>query len=241
MVYHKDKFRMLAHPELQALTNTFITQFNDLFAKLDGKRNDGYAFGYPLVECLINSDYLNSVNEDCYGNLLDMGFVQNVVNGYFERNIDKFELDTKIDFILNNYDNQMPHDDWRVTNLKSEDKPIDVEEFNMDVMLGHITDPAIPATYKVIKAETTKRFELHNNKSGYMGICEVKTIEGESSKILLYNHTGKELQLDIDTSYHKLEPRIMHYKYVSDINGFLNVINQVIYGITDNMEDDTEE
>ncbi len=113
MTYHSDKTRILAKPELLSLTNKFLSEFFELYGKLNNNvRHDGYAFDYNLIECLINSDYMNDYEEEIYGGLMDTGFVQRTINGFFEYNISKFELHNKISFILDNYDKQIPYDDW---------------------------------------------------------------------------------------------------------------------------------
>lgn len=254
MTYHKDTDRILAKPELLALTNKFLSEFFELYGKLNnGKRDDGYAFDYNLIECLVNSDYMINNKEECYGELMGMGFVQNTVNGFFEYNIAKFELHDKIAFILNNFDAQIPYDDWRVTDLNTVKDTTIVEDFDMDVMLGRVEATADrPAIFKVERNRTKQSFTLFNSKSGYTGICEVVEIEEETNKVIkLYTSDKKTLQLSIDVKqshkfvdmesgkyelYIELEPKIVHYRYCADINGFINVINQVYYGIQDNLK-----
>ncbi len=127
-----------------------------------------------------------------------------------------------------------------------------VEDIDMDIMLGRIeATTERPAFFKIETSRIIQTFSLHNNQNGYIGICDVIFIGAENKIIKLYSSDKKNLQLSIDIKksykiidlennkyeeYIELEPNIIHYKYCSDINGFINVINQVYYGIKDNIK-----
>ncbi len=249
MTYHKDKARILARPELLSLTNKFLSEFFELYGQLNGgTRDDGYAFNYNMIECLINSDYMDRKEE--IGGLMEMGFVQNTINGFFEHNISESELHNKVSFIIDNYDAQVPDADWYIADLCITTGTTIIEDIDIDILSGKIEATIDrPAILKIEKPTITQTFSLHNNKSGYVGICDVITIDGKDKTINLYCPNKKNLQLSVNVEqaykiinvkageyekYIQVEPKIMHYSYCSNINGFIEVVDQVYYEIKDN-------
>ncbi len=251
MKYKKDDFDLLlAHPDLLALTNKFIQEFLNMASDREKiekekdnekfQRSDGYYFDYLFTECLVNCDYLENNERGCMNVFMDMGFVQNIIQGFFERNVFNYNFNEKIQFILNNFDKQEEYSDWRFENLEITEKQIIVEDINDDwldnILSKNKDNEKIPAYIKVEKTQKTCSFTAHNSKSGYEGKCEVIFINNKLDETLLYRNN--ELQLTINE---RNEPRAYHYSYVSDINGFINVMDQVLYGIEETLEEKSEE
>ena len=93
------------------------------------------------------------------------------------------------------------------------------------------------AKYIVKKPQVTHQFRLSNSKSGYVGFVKYITVGGEPNKILVYGKDSKDLQLDISLRF-DLDPKILNYDRIKDINGFYHMVNQVYYGIQINMKKD---
>lgn len=219
--YHNDIERCLSNPELLALTNKFLTDFFALYAKTNnGKPDDGYAFGYPLVECLVNSDYLRNNNTNFGYALCDMGFAQNVINGMFERNVNLFKLNEKMLYIIENHKHQPDYEDWRYMDYKKTSKTIVVDDLKFE--------KGKSLKFTVVKAnkkETTHAFNVYNAKSGYKGKVHIIFIGKELNRVELYH--GTEKILTVDLTFNEIRPTIHHYKYVADINSFFSITETV--------------
>ncbi len=239
----------LAHPKLQKLTDNFIRKFFDKAYEIEQsekdnpkpKRNDGYNFSYTLAKCIINSEHTHEQESEEYC-LMGMGFVQNIIKGFFENSIQNFNKDIK--FILKNFDKQEPYADYRFTDLKITTEPITVEDFKIKSVKGVFDFRKVNVT----KTQKTYSFKASNNKSGYEGFCKVVFINNKLDRTNLFDSSGKKLQLTISAEKETLrlrpikkpsdylsvdicKPEIHHFKYVADINGFLNILTQVHYGI----------
>ena len=221
----------LAHPKLQEFTNKFIESFFELAYALDSEkdpkaqRDDSYRFNYALPECIIYSDYFQNKETDMMSPLLDMGFVQNIVNGFFETNIKKIKFNKKMKLVLDNFNSQDEYSDWRFEDLIIESKQFISNDINPEAISNILN---IPFMIDVEKTRTTYAFKVSSYKSGYKGICKVNYVNNELEETILLGEDDKSIYLTIDD---REECRIHHYSNCSDINGFFNVFSQVLYDI----------
>lgn len=219
--YHKDIDRCIVNPELRELTNKFLTEFFAVYAKTNNnKADDGYAFGYPLVECLVNSDYLRTDNTNFAYALCDMGFVQNIMNGMFERNVNLFELNKKMLYILENHTHQPEYEDWRYMDYKKTSKTVTIDDLKFK--RGKSLEFEV---VKTNKKETTHAFTVYNAKSGYKGKVHIIFIGKELNRVELYNKDEKIMTIDL--TYNEVRPVVHHFKYVADINSFFSITETV--------------
>jgi len=228
--------------DLQKLTDEFIQKFFDMAHASDvsekansdmpqlisDKRDDGFAFNHTLAKCIVDSQYAK--NKDAKQTnypLIGMGFVDNIIKGFFQNRISNFNDDMK--FVLDNFKSQEQYSDWTFGDLKVTTASAEVEEVNVDAILGK--DKSAPTFIKVWKTKKTHSFTARNAKNGYKGICKVIFLDNELQETHIYNHDGENLELVIND---RGEPTIQNYKYVANINSFFNVLDQVVFGISTN-------
>lgn len=243
----------LAAKSLQALTDKFIKEFCSLAQKEKVKekkesknpstfsviRNDEFEFGYSLAECLSHSKMALKICKRDGFPLLESGFSQNIVKHFFQNCIQG--VHKEILFILNNFDNQDINLDYfvKLKSDKSESKT--TEELNIDSFF----DKTLPVKINVTKLYRGVKFSIHNSKSGYIGLVEVKFIDSLIDRVFLYDLSGKVKHLSIRMRHEFLslepvvktrcveEPTIESFRHVVEINSLFIVLKQVIYGIED--------
>ena len=177
---------------------------------------------------------------------MGMGFVENIIKGFFENNIQDFNKDIK--FVIKNFNKQDKYSDYRLENLKVKTEPIIVDDFNIKLSKNGESEVT---KFKVNKTKRTYTFETHNSKSGLVGFCEVIFINNKLDKTNLYKTKDfcySNLQLVIEASHEftkdkkgktimidRVKPTVEGFKHVADINGFFIIIDQVLYGIEEKM------
>lgn len=240
----KNKDRMLAPIALLDLTNKFINDFFELAhaerVKIkeesnmpqlySAKKDDSYEFNYALAECIINCDYVKKQTDYSHP-LMDMGFVSNIVKGFFQNNIGGVVNDIK--FILKNYLKQEPYFDYIIDKLGTQNSVVLVDSFSLNWKNKDDLNDFSVKPIKVEKKQTIHTFTLRNTRNTYQGVCEVKLLNNKIHSIVLFNYNKTEKQLIINE---REEATIEHYKYVADINSFFMILDQVIYGIKETLK-----
>jgi hypothetical protein len=241
---------------LQDLTNEFLKKFFELthaeavetkakskHPQLENdKRNDSFAFNYDLPAYLLQSEHYQQKQKNFDYPLIGSGFVGNVCKESFKQNIQGVSMDLK--FIITHFKKQDKDLDYFAKNYtktseKKIVKVINVESFH---------DKTQPFEIDGEVEFTTETMLIHNNKNSYIGKCVLQSEDGELQKILVYGERdgdgdiNRDLQLTIN--YHQIDgietPEIQHYKHIANINSFFLMINQIIFGINDVLEEETK-
>lgn len=248
----------LSKKPLQDLTDKFLKDFCELAHAEDvkkkkesthphlvsDKRNDSFAFSVYLPECLAYSKMgIDSTKDD--HPLIGMGFVDRLTKFFFANSIKGFHKDVL--FILKNHTKQYPYDDYSLRELSEKSWSETKEEFNVE----SIFKKTAPKTKSVTHNYRDVSFKIKNNKNSYVGSIVVHFIDNELEKIVAYseNKSTMHLTIDFDKQFRmggkdkqKLittlteKPSFHHYKHISDINSFFYVMNQIFFGIKDNIQ-----
>ena len=179
----KNKDRMLAPIALLDLTNKFINDFFELAhaerVKIkeesnmpqlySAKKDDSYEFNYALAECIINCDHVKKQTDYSYP-LMDMGFVSNIIKGFFQKNINGVLDDIK--FLIKNFNKQELYCDYLIKKLDTQ--------------------------HNTVKKQTIHTFTLRNTKNTYKGFCKVTFLNNKIHNVILLNSNKTENQLIIN-------------------------------------------
>jgi len=232
---------------LQNLTDEFLVKFFELVHEenkkekaeskhpqlISDKRDDSYAFNHMLPAYILQSNNAKFYSSDYP--LVGSGFVKNACQEFFKHSIQGVSMDLK--FIIANFKHQDDNLDFFARNYTTTSETREVNEINVDFILTGKGEK----NKKVQKVFTTETMTIHNNKNNYIGKCVINSEDGELKNILLYGvccgdgHKNNDLQLKIRCGSMDgvEEPTIEHFKYISDINSFFLMIEQIIYGIKD--------
>jgi hypothetical protein len=220
--------------EILDLTNKFLKKLFDLYHKQDkGKRNDSYAFHVVLPDALVWSDYAQNVDQRERTLIGSNASIEgHLVEAIFKRNLVGITAD--IIFLIQNFTQQPEFEDWSARHLFTSKKTIEVEEVDVDVILGKVTNR--PPVYKQGKEELRVMFDMVNTKSGKTQRVEVVFHDAEFQEVIV--------KLDRDTTVltinNRDEPKIAHMRYIADINGFLHCLDQVLFMIREKVDGNLE-
>lgn len=248
----------LSKKPLQDLTDKFLKEFCELAHTeaikekkaskhpqlVSDKRSDSFTFSVYLPECLGYSKMGIASTKDDFP-LIGMGFVDRVAKAFFANSIKGFHKDVL--FILKNHKKQYEYDDYFLRDLKEKTWSETKDEFNV----SSIFDKTQPKTESVTKNYKDVSFTINNNKNDYVGSIVVHFINDELEKIKVYSEDKRtnQLTIDFDKQFkmggkNKQEvvailtekPELHHYKYIADINSFFLVMNNIYFGIKENMK-----
>ncbi len=232
----------LAPKSLQDLTNEFLKNFFELAHAekvkekkestmpqlVSAKRDDSFEFNYALAECIANSEHVKNSRDNDYP-LIGSGFASNIAKRFFENNIKG--INKKVLYVIKNIKNQDKFLDYHINDLDTKSKDITTNDINAN----YFRDKSQPLMVPVNKKETTHTFHIHNNKSGYEGICTVVLINNELDKTTIQGYSStSDVQVIINS---REEAELHHFKHIADINSFFIVLDQIVYGIKETLKE----
>ena len=225
----------IADEKLLALTEKFLEEFFQLHhevSEVKEKRphGDSFAFNYVLAEMLSKTKYAKV--QEGYP-LLDMGFSQNVAKYFFNNQLQGFT--DQVVFLINNFKNQEPYEDYKATHLNVKKENIEKDDYDFDLSDGTLHN--FKVNKKDVVLETTSFF-IYNGKSGvnhkivlkkelgeFREIVSIEIFTLNNEKVLHIGYKMDDLSTIKSTFTEKGE--IQHFKYVADINSAISNVETV--------------